>query len=68
MRGVVVLIQHLGQLAVVVLHPVTLVDDHVLPANLKPAQHACKYIIIHVYIVYTVAVETRPECNELNLA
>ena len=34
-RGMVVLIQHLGQLAVMVLHAVTLINDHVLPANLN---------------------------------
>ena len=34
MGGVVVLVQHLRQLAVMVLHPMPLVDDHVLPVNL----------------------------------
>lgn len=34
-RGHVVGVQHLRQLAVVVLHAVTLVHDHVLPADLR---------------------------------
>ena len=38
--GVVVLVEDLGQLAVVVLHPVTLVYDHVLPTNLQTLFHS----------------------------
>ena len=36
--GVVVLVEHLCQLAVVVLHPVALVNNHVLPTNLDNRQ------------------------------
>ena len=35
MRSVVVLVEDLGQLAVVVLHPVAFVYYHVLPPNLE---------------------------------
>ena len=36
--GMVVLIEHLGQLAVVVLHSVALINNHVLPTDLYEAQ------------------------------
>ena len=34
--GGVVLVEHLGELAMVVLHSMTLINDNVLPANLHP--------------------------------
>ena len=58
-RGMVVLIQHLGQLAVVVLHAVTLINDHVLPANLNT------HMYIHVFIRCTMRCEIWAQPAEL---
>ena len=52
MWGMVGLIQYLGQLAVVVLHPMTLIYDHVLPRNLKHGNHTytCTYYSFNIII------------------